>query len=176
MDENNEEVTPGTTKVVERNIATLLQRRREQLNKRSVQYKIVNAITTFAGSMMSVYIHLAVFGVWIILNLGYFNLKPFDPSYIFLATFAAVEAIFLSTFILISQNSMRVEDDKRAELDLQISLLTEHEVTHILKMLSAIAKKMGLEEIVDDEIDELSKVTHPEKVMDEMESANEADV
>ena len=174
MDKHQEkEARPGTVSVIERNINALLERRKEQLNKRTFQHKIVHAITKFAGSMTSVYIHLIFFGIWIVWNAGVFNVKPFDPSFIILATFAAVEAIFLSTFILISQNIMRSEENKEAELDLQISLLTEHEVTRILTMLSAIAKKIGIEEIVDKEIEELSKDIHPEKVMDSMESASE---
>ncbi len=174
MDNSQQSVPPQTAKIVERNIEALLHRTKEQIKKRSVQHKVVNAITTFAGSMLSVYIHLLVFGIWIIWNLGLLKLKPFDPSFIILATFAAVEAIFLSIFILMSQNHLTKEQDKRAELDLQISLLAEHEVTHILKMLSAIAKKMGLDDIVDQDIIELSQDIQPEKVMDEMESAKKA--
>jgi uncharacterized membrane protein len=160
----------GAEKVVERNINALLERKIEQLNNRSAQHKLVDAITSFAGSMLSVYIHLFVYLTWIICNIGYLPFKPFDPSFIILATFAAVEAIFLSTFILMSQNLMSEEANKRAELDLQISLLTEHEVTRIMTMLTAIATKMGLENIVDEEIQELTKDIHPENVMDTMES------
>lgn len=162
-----------TANVVERNINALLQRRKEEKDKRTTQHKIVNAITNFMGSMPSVYIHLFVFGIWILWNLGWFQLKPFDPSFLILATFAAVEAIFLSTFILISQNQLRIEENKRAELDLQVSLLTEHEVTRVITMLSAIAKKMRLEAIVDEEIKELSKDIDPQNVMDTMENASE---
>ncbi len=73
--------------------------------------------------MAFVYIHLALFGLWIIWNLGWLGLKPFDKSFVILAMFASVEAIFLSTFVLISQNRMNVQADKRAALDLQVSLL-----------------------------------------------------
>jgi uncharacterized membrane protein len=75
-----------------------------------------------------VYLHLAVFGVWILINLGLVpGVGLFDPSFVILAMVAAVEAIFLSTFVLISQNRMAASDAKRAELDLQISLLAEHD-------------------------------------------------
>lgn len=168
---SSEDPGPATAKVVERNINALLERRQQQQQNRSVQDKVVNSITGFAGSTASVYIHLLIFGSWVIWNLGWFHLKPFDPSFIILATFAAVEAIFLTSFVLISQNQLTTEEQKRAELDLQVSLLTEHEVTRILKMLTAIAKKMGMDEIIDEEIIELSRDTNPEKVMDSMESA-----
>ena len=65
---------------------------------------------------------------------------------------------------------MNVQADKRAELDLQITLLAEHEVTRIVSLVSEIAKKMDIE--IPDDIDELAKDVHPEKVMDTMENAN----
>lgn len=86
---------------------------------------------------------------------------------------ASVEAIFLSTFVLISQNRMPVQADKRAELDLQVSLLSEHEVTHLIKLVRSIAKKMDIEEALDPEIDELAKNMAPEKVMDTLEAHEE---
>jgi uncharacterized membrane protein len=107
--------------------------------------------------------------VWIVWNEGWLGLKPFDPTLVILAMVASVEAIFLSTFVLISQNRMNAQADKRAELNLQISLLAEHEITHIITMVTAIARKMDLEEAYHPEIDELSKDVHPEKVLDTME-------
>jgi uncharacterized membrane protein len=51
-----------------------------------------------------VYLHLVIFGLWIVINLPWLPLPRFDPSYVILAMVASVEAIFLSTFILITQN------------------------------------------------------------------------
>lgn len=170
---DQEEGMPQTIKVVERNINALLERRKADQLKTALHYKIVKVITDFVGSMSSVYIHLMFFGGWIIWNIGWLQLKPFDPSFIIMATFAAVEAIFLSIFILISQNMMSVDQDKRAELNLQVSLLTEHEVTRMITMLSAIAEKLELGHIINDEIKEFSKDIHPEKMMDTLETAVE---
>jgi uncharacterized membrane protein len=155
-------------KVVERNIRSLLdQRKREELNK-SAQERIADTITRFAGSMSFVYIHLCLFGIWIIWNLKLLGLKPFDESFVVLAMFASVEAIFLSTFVLISQNRASIQSDKRADLDLQVSLLAEHEVTHLIKLVRAIAQKM---EIEDDkaELDELVQYIRPETMMETMD-------
>jgi uncharacterized membrane protein len=112
--------------------------------------------------------------VWIFWNLGYVGLKPFDPSFVVLAMVASVEAIFLSTFVLISQNRMTELSDKRAELDLQVSLLTEHEVTRLINMMRAIAKKLEVEEAEHPEIDELAKDVQPEKVLETMEEAKKS--
>jgi len=152
--------------IVERNIDALLQRRKEEELKKTREEKIADSVTRFTGSMFFVYLHLALFGTWIIWNLGWIGLKPFDPSFVVLAMFASVEAIFLSTFVLISQNRMNLQADKRAELDLQVSLLAEHEITRLVTLVAAMAKKMNIDAAHDEEINELSKDVHPEKVMD----------
>lgn len=155
--------------IVERNITALLDRRKLEEKRKTREERIADGVTRFTGSMLFVYIHLAMFGVWIFWNLGWLGLKPFDPSFVVLAMFASVEAIFLSTFVLISQNRMNVQADKRAELDLQISLLTEHEVTRLITMVRAMAKKMDIADAFDQTIDELERNVEPEKVMDTME-------
>src|SRR3712207_7735651 len=88
---------------------------------------------------------------------------------------ASVEAIFLSTFVLISQNRMAAAADKRADLDLQVSLLAEHEVTRLVTMVSAIAEKVGAKSEVDHEIKDLEKEVAPEAVLDEMEELEASD-
>ena len=160
---------PGMARIVERNIDALLQRRKLEEKQKTVEEKIADAVTRFTGSMLFVYIHLVVFGVWIIWNTSWIGLQPFDPSFVILAMFASVEAIFLSTFVLISQNRMNAQVDKRADLDLQVSLLAEHEVTRLITLVTAIAKKLDIQEAYNPEIDELSKDVHPEKVLDTME-------
>jgi uncharacterized membrane protein len=161
--------TPQMARIVERNIDALLERQKQEEKKKSFEEKIADNVTRFTGSMLFVYIHLILFGLWIVWNAGFIGLKPFDPSFVILAMFASVEAIFLSTFVLISQNRMNAQADKRADLDLQVSLLTEHEVTRMITLLTAVAKKMDIQEAYNPEIDELSKDVHPEVVMDTME-------
>jgi uncharacterized membrane protein len=110
-----------------RNIEALHGRRRQEAASSTPQEPLAAAITAFTGSMPFVYLHLALDGAWIAINVGLIpGLRPFYPSFVILAMEASVEAIFLSTFVLISQNRSTAEADKRADLDLQISLLTEH--------------------------------------------------
>ena len=82
---------------------------------------------------------------------------------------ASVEAIFLSTFVLISQNRMAATADKRADLNLQIDLLAEHEVTKLVTLVSAMAKQMGVKTGVEHEVDELKRDVAPEAVLDKIE-------
>jgi uncharacterized membrane protein len=87
---------------------------------------------------------------------------------------ASVEAIFLSTFVLISQNRMAALADRRADLDLQISLLAEHEVTRLITLVAAMAERMDLEAARNPELAELSQDVAPEKVMEQMEAHERA--
>jgi uncharacterized membrane protein len=157
-------------RVVGRNIQALLARRHEEEQRKRLQDRIADAITGFAGSMRFVYIHLIIFGVWLAINLGWVPfIEPFDPTFVILAMIASVEAIFLSTFVLISQNRMTALADKRADLDLQVSLLTEHEITRLIQLVTAMAHHMGLDESRNPELHELAQDVAPEKVLDEME-------
>jgi uncharacterized membrane protein len=168
----HERPDPGTgpeMEVVVRNINALLARSQEEEKQKSWEEKIADAITGFTGSMAFVYIHLAMFTLWIVWNLEWLGLKPFDPSFVILAMFASVEAIFLSTFVLISQNRMNAQADKRAELNLQVNLLAEHEITRLIQLITAMAKKMDIPESYNAEIDFLAKDIQPEKVLETME-------
>ena len=149
----------------------MLQERREREEATAtLEERVAGAITRFSGTMKFVYVHVVVYGFWIIVNLGFVPGVPkFDPSFVVLAMVASVEAIFLSTFILITQNRMSAAADKRAELDLQISLLAEHEVTKIAALLSAIADRFGVETNVDAEVEELKEDVAPEAVLDKIE-------
>jgi uncharacterized membrane protein len=156
--------------VLERNIRALQQRRVREAEAAGFEERLSDAITRFSGSMLFVYLHLVIFGGWIAVNLGLVpGIAPFDPSFVILAMVASVEAIFLSTFVLITQNRMAEAADKRAELDLQIGLLSEHEVTKLVTMVSAIADRLGVETEADQEVPELKQDVAPEIVLDEIE-------
>lgn len=161
----------GLNSVIERNIEILMERRRQHTMALSRQERIAFAITRFAGSMAFIYLHLIIFGVWIALNLTP-GLPHFDPMLVFLATTASVEAIFLSTFVLIAQNRMAETADKRAELDVQIGLLTEHELTRLLALNSAIARHLGVSTEIDPELEELKQDVAPDAVMEKLESSD----
>ncbi|MBP1804820.1 DUF1003 domain-containing protein [Rubellimicrobium aerolatum] len=166
---------PGLGSVLERNIQALTDRRRREESEASLQDRVAEAITRFTGSMLFVYLHLALFGFWIVANLGWIpDVPQWDPTFVVLAMWASVEAIFLSTFVLISQNRMQAAADKRADLDLQIGLLAEHEVTRIAALVAAIAARLDVRTEVDGEMAEIRRDVSPEAVLDGIEAAEEA--
>jgi uncharacterized membrane protein len=162
---------PGLGPVLQRNIAALQQRRQREQADATAEERIAEAITRFTGSMIFVYLHLAFFGFWIAANLGWVPSVPtWDESLVVLAMIASVEAIFLSTFVLISQNRMSAAADARADLDLQISLLAEHEVTKLVTLVSAIAERLDVRSEVDPELREIKQDVAPDAVLDEIEA------
>jgi uncharacterized membrane protein len=130
--------------------------------KRSTADRVAAFVAQFCGSVAFVWIHALVFGAWIGWNVIP-GLRHFDPyPFIFLTLCVSLEAIFLSSFILISQNyEMRVAE-RRNQLDLQINLLAEQENTKMLQLLDRMARKMGLYEEDDPEIQVLEQATRPE--------------
>jgi len=155
--------------VLERNIDALRDKRQEEERKAGVQERIAEVITRFSGSMAFVYAHLVLVAGWVAANLGFIPGVPaFDPTFVILATFASVEAIFLSTFVLISQNRAAAEADRRSELDLQTNLLSEHEITRLLTLTRAIAEHLGIREASDPTLEELERHVAPEKVLDRL--------
>jgi uncharacterized membrane protein len=159
---------------VERNIRALVDRDAEEDARRPRPHKLADAVTRFTGSLTFVALHVVVFGVWVLINSGALPLPKWDPSFVILATVASVEAIFLSTFVLISQNRMQALADERADLDLQVSLLAEHEVTRLITLVQAIAEKMGVEQAQDPELAELAQDVAPERVLDAMQAGSQA--
>jgi uncharacterized membrane protein len=166
---------PGLSSVLARNIRALNERRVREQEQSTREERIAEAMTRFTGSMLFVYLHLALFGLWIVANLGVIPGVPtWDPSFVILAMWASVEAIFLSTFVLISQNRMAAAADKRADLDLQISLLAEHEVTKLATLVAEIAERLEVSTKVSDELDEVQQDVAPEAVLDEIEKSKPA--
>lgn len=84
---------------------------------------------------------------------------------------ASVEAIFLSTFVLITQNRLAAEADRRADLDLQISLLAEHEITRLIELVSEIGKRLGVPISRDPKLELLKRDVAPEDVLDRLDAA-----
>ena len=161
--------------VIDRNISTLLRLREETAQRRPLQAYLADSITWFSGKMLFVYLHVIWFGAWILINEGLLPpFEPFDPfPYGLLTMIVSLEAIFLSTFVLISQNRLSQEADRRADLDLHIGLLTEHEVTRVLQMLDAVHRKLGIEVEGYSELAQLEMETRPEDVLAEIHRLQE---
>jgi uncharacterized membrane protein len=167
--------SPRLAPVVQRNIDTIVELRQELRRTRTAGDRVADAITCWSGSMLFVYVHLAWFVLWIIINLHLTPLPAFDPyPFSLLTMIVSLEAIFLATFVLISQNRQAVIDAQRNDLDLQVDLLSEYELTRVLALVDAIAEHLGLEVSKDPELDDLEQDTQPEALVEEMQQRQHA--
>jgi uncharacterized membrane protein len=163
----------GLNSTLLRNIEALKRRQAEEKASAPFQERLAGAITNFTGSMRFVYVHAALYGFWIVANLGWLGIPAWDETFVVLAMIASVEAIFLSTFILISQNQMALVADRRAELDLQIGLLAEHEITKLVQLVTALADRMQLPQGSAAEVEEMKRSVAPEAVLEAIQDGSE---
>jgi uncharacterized membrane protein len=137
--------------------------------------RVADAIAAFTGSMRFVWASVALIGGWIVLNLVLPRPERVDPfPFPLLTLILSVEAIFLSIFILMSQNRAAGVSDKRSHLDLQLNLLSEQENTKMLLMLQEIGQAVGAE-FSDPELKELEANTKPEELSHQIDQAAEAE-
>lgn len=159
----------GIGKEIASNVTEIVELENAQRRKRTVAEQLSEVIAKFCGSMTFVYVHIAWFGFWIIFN--DIDRVAFDPyPYTFLTLIVSLEAIFLSTFILISQNHDTQLSERRNHLDLQINLLAEQENTKILELLQAIAGKVGV--ATDPDVDVLLEPIEPKKLVKQIVKAS----
>ncbi|WP_326724972.1 DUF1003 domain-containing protein [Streptomyces sp. NBC_00243] len=111
---------------------------------RGTQDRIADAITAFAGTMQFVYIHAAWFAVWIVVNEGLFGESAiWDPfPFGLLTMIVSLEAIFLSTFVMVSQNRQALRENVRADLDFETNVRSEVWAAHIGQALGVDAKQV----------------------------------
>jgi uncharacterized membrane protein len=157
------------SKVVERNINTMLTMQRQLDAHKSFSDRVADRITAFCSSVYFVFFHVAWFGLWVAVNLGIFSVigvHAFDPfPFGLLTMIVSLEAIFLSTFVLISQNRLSDIADRRSDLDVQVDLVAEYEITKVLRLVDAIADHLGVKEGLDPELEELEEIIPPDVVM-----------
>jgi uncharacterized membrane protein len=160
--------------LTKRNVETVLRLEEAAKEQRTRADRVAEVIAGFCGSMTFVWVHVAWFGGWIIFNLlpGIKHIDPFP--YTFLTLVVSLEAIFLSTFILISQNHDTRVSEKRNHLDLQINLLSEQENTQMLRLLQQIATKVGADVAPDSHARVLEQSTNPEKLVEQIEQTETA--
>ena len=157
--------------LTERNISTIVRLDDAATRNRSNADRIAGGIARFCGSMPFVWLHVVWFSSWVLIN-SLPRFPHFDPyPFTFLTLVVSLEAIFLSTFILISENHSSRQSERRNHLDLQINLLAEQENTKMLNLLEQIAGKMGLSVDDNPSLKVLDQATNPEKLAEQIEKA-----
>lgn len=141
---------PGSTK---NNVERVAKLESDVLESRTLSARCAASLMRLCGTATFAIVHVVWFAAWITINVGIVpDVPAFDPyPFNFLTLVVSLESIFLSIWILISQNEMMRLADRRAHLDLQINMLAEQESTAAIRMLQRISERLGIdtEETVD---------------------------
>jgi uncharacterized membrane protein len=156
----------------EGNIRAISDLEHSALARRSTGERWADRVASTAGKVWFTVGHFFWFSGWILLNIGVVSgVTPFDPYPFPLLTLAtSLEAIFLSLFILTSQNRATAQAEQRSQLDLQINLLAESESTVTLKMLRALCEHHGLKIAHDAEVELLAQRTEPKTLVRDLQT------
>ena len=171
-EEDSARFAHSVEELTQRNVETVSQLEASAQQQRSVGDRVSDAITGFCGSVAFVWVHVAWFGGWIAINTLLPKKLHFDPyPFQFMTFVVSLEAIFLSTFVLISQNRAARTADRRNHLDLQVNLLAEQENTKMMQMLESIARKVGADLAGDPTLKVFQEATRPEKLIEQIDAS-----
>lgn len=155
---------------VAENIAAVAGLEAEALHRRTAADRASDAIAAFVGTIGFVVLHLIWFVLWASINTGLVPFLPaFDPyPFQLLCMIVSLEGVLLATFVLIKQNRMSYISDRRAHLDLQVNLLAEREITRLLQVTEAIARRIGVTDQIG-RAGEMAEETKVEKLVTELD-------
>ena len=154
------------------NIAAIAQLEEEALDRRTPTEHVSDAIVKFIGSVKFLVLHAILVGVWSTVNLNLIpGVKSFDPfPFGILALFVSSESVFLTIFVLISQNRMARQAERRSHLDLQVGMLAEQELTMMLQMLQKLCQHTGVDvKSATKQVQGFSETTDVHKLASELE-------
>jgi uncharacterized membrane protein len=130
--------------------------------KRTTMEKMADIMTSNFGSNAFLWLNIILFLFWIVANTHMIpGLAAFDPfPFSLLTSVVSLEAIILAIVVLISQNRTAKVDDLREETHLQLNLISEREITKVIKLLAILLEKEGIDVSNDPELKHMVKPIH----------------
>jgi uncharacterized membrane protein len=158
---------------IERNVDKIARVESRDRTRMTWSDHLADVMTAFSGSMLFVLLHGLWFGIWIVVNTGAFGIPGFDEfPYGLLTMIVSLEAIFLSTFVLISENRQARQADRRANVDLQLNMIAEQEITKLVAMVAEIQAHLGIATAHQDPlVRQMQEPTHVEDVAHAVQAA-----
>ena len=154
------------------NIAAIAKLEEEALGRRTHTERQSDAVVRFIGSPKFLLLHVILVAAWSTVNLSLIpGVRAFDPfPFGILALFVSSESVFLTIFVLISQNRMSRQAERRAHLDLQVGMLAEQELTMMLQMLQKLCQHSGVDvKSANQQVQGFSETTDVHKLATELE-------
>ncbi|EKD64911.1 MAG: hypothetical protein ACD_50C00248G0001 [uncultured bacterium] len=133
---------------------------------RSLSEKFADQMTSTFGTVFFLSLNMVLFTLWILINIGQFpEIKPFDPfPFSLLTMIVSLQAIALAIIVLISQNRTGKVDELREEIDYQLGIIAEQEVTKLLYIVAKIAEKNGIDLSKDIVLQEMLRPTNTDTI------------
>jgi uncharacterized membrane protein len=166
-------VAADSQDLVETTVSEVAELEQQERAKRTHVERTAALVTNWTGSIRFIIFNAAFFASWIVLNLPVSPLQFDHFPFNFLTMIVSLEAIFLSIFVLISENAQSRDSDRRARLDTQVNVIAEREVTKILGMLAAVHEHLGLTDEGDQELDAMQHRTPIDHVAQTVEAADQ---
>ncbi|MEK7464691.1 MAG: DUF1003 domain-containing protein [Patescibacteria group bacterium] len=137
---------------------------------RTPAQKVADWIAALSGNIAFAIFHVIWFSFWVVANLGYIpDIKPFDPyPFGLLTMIVSLEAIFLSIFVLMSQNRQTQINDLREEVHLRVNLIAEEEVTKVLDLLARVYRHLNIPEEKDPELDRMLRPLNTKEIEEQL--------
>ncbi len=151
----------------------------KSLRSRDFSTIVADKLTNFSSSPRFLFANVLIFSLWIAMNSGVITgFVPFDPyPFGFLTMAVSLEAIFLSIFVLVSQNRASQTATIRDELNLRVNLIAEQEITKILKMQLALNKRLKVNKEIDEELEhmiqDIKASTLEHSILEQLERADQ---
>jgi uncharacterized membrane protein len=165
---------PSAEHPVVHNIQAMAELERNALDKRTLVDRVMAAVTRATGSTTFIAVHALWFTAWIALNTTRYAFDAYPFS--LLNLIVALEAVFLTSVVLMTQNQMARLTDRRAQLDLQVNLLAEQELTAMLHILHGLCTQAGVKVTIHDErVQQLLTDTDIQKIAGALDRREEAE-
>jgi uncharacterized membrane protein len=167
---NSNEVHSDVAEHVAKTVEELQRLSEHDQRQTTASIKLANRIAAVSGSMPFVAAHVVWFTIWVAMNLPDSPIAFDGFPFSFLAMVVSLEAIFLSLFVLMSENRQAERDERHSVVDLQVNLIAERELTKVLTMVSEIRDALGLTN-KDSELEEMTTETHVEDLLEAVEES-----
>ncbi len=172
MQDNERGRKPGAGGLEAGTIVELLKKHRDSQVSHAWPEKMIGRVAASLATVWSVYLHILLFGLWILSGTGLLPIPHLDPDLRILALVASLESIFIATFVLIAQRRMQELAEVRANLTLHIGLLEERENTRLMHLVTRISEKLGIQVDGNEELSELMEDLNPEELFKEFADAS----
>jgi uncharacterized membrane protein len=155
------------------NIDAILRLEKDEKRELALHHRMFHTIGGFVGTVHFVFLQCLAVSLWVAFNLYVPGLSIDEYPFPLLATILALEAVLLTSCVLIRQNLIDQTLERRDHLELQINLLAEREATRSLRILQTIADRLGVDGLDDCKEDELARETSVNDIAQDLRAREE---